>query len=98
MLAKDPHALKLRQLAPPAVVAGLALSTAASIATRRALLAAPVAAYAASVAVGGWTIGRPLPPRQRALVPIALATMHLSWGSGFLRSLLSARSARRLNP
>jgi hypothetical protein len=42
--------------------------------------------YAAAVVAGAVLAGRGLPFRARVRIPVALATMHLSWGWGFLTS------------
>lgn len=42
--------------------------------------------YLAGVLVGSLAVGRGLPARALAALPVALATMHLSWGTGFLTS------------
>jgi succinoglycan biosynthesis protein ExoA len=47
--------------------------------------AAP-ALYAAGVLVVSGRAARQLPPRVVARLPLVLATMHLSWGAGFLTS------------
>ena len=49
--------------------------------------------YAGGVLVASWSMGRGLPARARLLLPLVVMTMHLSWGTGFLRSI--ARSQRR---
>ena len=51
--------------------------------------------YAAGVLVATYFMGRGLPWRARVLLPFVVATMHLSWGTGFLRSI--PRSQRRPN-
>jgi succinoglycan biosynthesis protein ExoA len=48
------------------------------------------AGYAVGAVVAGATEGRDLPLRARAWLPPVLATMHLSWGAGFI-----AGTARR---
>ncbi len=73
-----------RYLAPPAMVLGTAAATVAGL-RRPALLAVP-AAYLAAVAAGGLAISKGQKTSTRALVPVALATMHWSWGVGFLTS------------
>ncbi len=78
-------ALGVRYLAPPVTVAAVALGTLGSTAYRP--LAVLPLGYAAAVTVGGWWIARDQPPAVRARVPAALATMHLSWGAGFLVGL-----------
>ncbi|WP_329495245.1 glycosyltransferase family 2 protein [Kitasatospora herbaricolor] len=76
--------VNLRYLAPPAaflaVVLGLALS-----AVHPAFLALP-AGYLLGILGGAVTEGRGLSFKARAQLPVAFATMHLSWGFGFLTS------------
>jgi hypothetical protein len=42
--------------------------------------------YAAGVVVAGLAEGRGLPAKAKAWLPAVIATMHLSWGVGFLSS------------
>jgi hypothetical protein len=42
------------------------------------------AGYAVGVVVAGLVDGRGLPWRVRTWLPAVLATMHLSWGAGFI--------------
>jgi len=91
--------IQARYLAPPAAVvavsvglvvgvAGLAAAkTGARRAARIAQLGwgAPVG-YVAAVASGGWHIGRAQPEGVKRRIPIALATMHMAWGVGFITS------------
>lgn len=72
-----------RYLAAPAMVSVTSAAVLVGLAWRPAL-AVPVA-YAAAVAVGGVVISRGQPPATRLLTGVALATMHWSWGVGFLR-------------
>jgi hypothetical protein len=53
--------------------------------------AAP-ATYAVAVAVAAGVIGRGLPMVARCWLPVVYPTMHLSWGSGFVRGLISRTS------
>jgi cellulose synthase/poly-beta-1,6-N-acetylglucosamine synthase-like glycosyltransferase len=72
----------LRPLAPPALVAALALSAVAAVVTRRPLPAAPVAAWVALVATVGARLGRQ-PGVEPARASLALAICHVSYGVGF---------------
>jgi hypothetical protein len=76
--------MSLRYLAPPAMVLGVGLGAVVGLAWRPALLV-PLA-YAAGIAVGGTVISRGEGAATRLRVPAALATMHWSWGLGFLSS------------
>jgi glycosyltransferase involved in cell wall biosynthesis len=87
-----PETANLRYLAPPAVVVAVALGTVSGVAS---LVGAPgwlklgwllPGGYAAGVVVAGLAEGRGLPVKVRAWLPAVIATMHLSWGTGFLTS------------
>jgi glycosyltransferase involved in cell wall biosynthesis len=85
VMRTHPGSVNLRYLAPPlavlGVVAGLVFSTFLSLWT----LTAPVG-YLALVIGGSAYVGRGLSLRGRLWVPVALVTMHMSWGVGFLSS------------
>ena len=88
-----PETVSARYLAPPVLVLGLAtgVATAATgvIVRRKALVNLGVLAplgYAAIAGIGGLAIGVNEARGTRIRVPVALATMHLSWGAGFLTS------------
>lgn len=91
MLRRHPDSLRLRQLAAPALVLGLAASLPAAVVWRPAL-ALPVS-YAVVVSAFGVAAGL----RERDAAGLgagpALAVMHISWGLGFL-SGQSSRKAR----
>ncbi|WP_245862252.1 glycosyltransferase family 2 protein [Phycicoccus duodecadis] len=76
--------LNPRYLAPPAMVVGTAAATVAGLVWPPAL-AVPVA-YLLAVGAGGVAITRGEEPRVRMLAGPVLATMHWSWGWGFLTS------------
>lgn len=82
-------ALGPRFLAPPLTVVAVTLGAVGASAYRP--LAVLPLGYAAAVAVGGWWIARHQPLAVRVRVPAALATMHLSWGAGFLVGLREPR-------
>ncbi len=79
------EALNARYLAPPVVLA-LVVGGALGASVWRPLALLPVG-YAVAVAAGGLVISRGKPWAVRVRVPAVLATMHLSWGAGFLRGL-----------
>jgi succinoglycan biosynthesis protein ExoA len=100
--------INLRYLAPPIAAAGVGAGTviglagvaglAAGAGSWSALLtigfAAPVC-YLAGVAAISVGAARALAPRAAARLPVALATMHMCWGAGFLtspRSLVPGRA------
>ena len=74
-----------RYLAAPAVVLAVGGGTAVGLGVHRAGLLLP-AGYAAALVAGSVLTGRDLPPRALAALPAVYATMHLSWGLGFLTS------------
>jgi GT2 family glycosyltransferase len=92
--------INVRYLAPPAAVAGILAGMLAGLAGLGALAAgvgglAPVlltagfaipALYTAGVLAVTATAARRLPRRALACLPLALATMHICWGIGFLTS------------
>ena len=91
--------INLRYLAPPAAVSLIAAGTAVGIAGLAGLAAGAAAAvdwlalglvipatYLAGIIAVAVAFGRGLAPGVRSRVPLALATMHLCWGAGFLTS------------
>jgi succinoglycan biosynthesis protein ExoA len=103
--------INLRYLAPPAVVAAVGAGTVIGLAGVAGLaagagswsafltvgFAAPVC-YFAGVAAISARAARQLPRGAAARLPLALATMHMCWGTGFLtspRSLVPGRAAGR---
>jgi glycosyltransferase involved in cell wall biosynthesis len=92
VVRRYPETANLRYLAPPAVVVAAGLGTVAGVA---GLVGAPgwlslgwllPGGYAAGVVVAGLAEGRGLPAKVKAWLPAVIATMHLSWGTGFLTS------------
>jgi succinoglycan biosynthesis protein ExoA len=97
---QHPGTNNLRYLAPPTATAVIAAGSLAGLAGGAALaaglrgpwplialagLAAP-AAYGAGVLAVTASAARQLRPSVVARLPVALATMHLTWGAGFLTS------------
>lgn len=92
VMRRYPDTVSLRYLAPPVAVSALAAGTIAGIAgsltgssSLKLGYLAP-ATYATAVAVGGWLTAKREPVAVKARVPLVLATMHCSWGVGFLTS------------
>lgn len=83
LVRQHPESVNARYLAPPTAVVTLAATTLGG-AVWRPLWLVP-AAYAAAVIVGGLAIGAREGARVAVRVPPVLATMHLTWGLGFLR-------------
>ena len=91
VMREHPGTASARYLAPPAAVLAVATGTAVGLVWRPALLV-PLA-YGVAVVAGSAVVGRGLPVRARAWLPAVLATMHGSWGVGFLLSSLRLRRA-----
>jgi hypothetical protein len=90
VLRRHPETFHLRWLAPPALAAGLGLGAVFSQhRAGRRLLVVIGAGYIPVVALGAITTGRRAGPRLVARAALAMKTMHLAWGSGFLRSLVT---------
>ncbi|MCX5378023.1 glycosyltransferase family 2 protein [Streptomyces sp. NBC_00091] len=77
--------INLRYLAPPTAVCAIAAGVVAGVAVTPWAFAVP-AGYLAAIAAGSVPAGRGLPLKARAQIPVALATMHMCWGFGFLTS------------
>ncbi len=76
--------INARYLAPPTALAAIAGGAIGGV-FWRPLWVIPLT-YAGAVTVGGAAISRDLEPEVRRIIPAVLATMHLSWGWGFLTS------------
>lgn len=76
--------INLRYLAPPVAVAGNLAGLVGGFLWWPLWLAP--AAYAALVTAATLPLGRGLPAASRPMIPLALATMHMSWGAGFITS------------
>ncbi len=77
--------VNLRYLAAPAALLANAVGIVLGAALTPWALLVP-AAYVAGITVGSLPAGRGLPPGARLRIPLALATMHMCWGYGFLTS------------
>jgi cellulose synthase/poly-beta-1,6-N-acetylglucosamine synthase-like glycosyltransferase len=76
-----------RQLAPPSLVITLVGGVVAAFVVRRAAFAVvPAAAYGCGVLAASVLCGR-RHPRTLGWLPLSYATLHLAYGSGFLRGL-----------
>jgi glycosyltransferase involved in cell wall biosynthesis len=97
VLRRHPRSLHLRWLAPPALTASLSISIMFSWSrTGRRLLAAISSAYLGTVGAGAIAAGRRVGFRVVPQAALAMMTMHLAWGSGFLRSTLTHAIRARL--
>jgi succinoglycan biosynthesis protein ExoA len=84
-LLRHPSSLHLRWCVPPALVIGLAGGALFSWTMPGLLVLAVVGgSYAVFLLVGSATLGSRIGIRLIPHVALALATMHLSWGAGFL--------------
>ena len=101
VLRRNPTELRLRHLASPLLVLGLvgsALLGAASLLlpgmewALAASMAMPVF-YAAAIVLGAVVVGLLRRDASAVLLPVVLATMHLSWGVGFFLPARAKRSA-----
>lgn len=84
MLSRNPHSLRARQLAAPVLVIGLGASLAATLLGRRWGVLPPLL-YAAATVGAAVHATRDAPGTRWSDVATAFATMHLSWGAGFLK-------------
>ncbi|MXX73979.1 MAG: glycosyltransferase family 2 protein [Holophagales bacterium] len=99
VLARHPHSWRLRQLAPPLLLAALAASAALAAAGAAVLAFAPAASatgtallyaaaicplsYASLLLAAAAAIGLWRMRPEAGLVPLAAATVHLAWAAGF---------------
>ncbi|MEW1752974.1 glycosyltransferase family 2 protein [Streptomyces angustmyceticus] len=77
--------INLRYLAPPTAVCAIAAGLVVGAAVTPWGLVVP-AGYLAAIAAGSVPAGKGLSLKARAQIPLALATMHMAWGVGFLTS------------
>ncbi|MEU9475247.1 glycosyltransferase family 2 protein [Streptomyces sp. NPDC048191] len=74
-----------RYLAPPTAVCAIAAGAVVGALVTPAGFVIP-GVYLAAIALGSLPAGKGLPLKARLQIPVALATMHMSWGWGFLTS------------
>ncbi|GAA3805808.1 hypothetical protein GCM10022403_044820 [Streptomyces coacervatus] len=77
--------INLRYLAPPTAVLAIAAGLVAGAVLTPWALVIP-GGYLAAIALGSVPAGKGLPLKARLQIPVALATMHMCWGWGFLTS------------
>lgn len=77
--------INLRYLAPPVAVCANVLGLVVGLAFTPWALIVP-GGYLAAIVAGSIPAGKGLPLKARLQIPLALATMHMSWGVGFLTS------------
>ncbi len=83
VMRQHPASVSARYLAPPVALVAVAAGALGGLVWRPALLA-PLG-YAAAITAGGLAMGARQGPAVALRVPGVLATMHMSWGAGFLR-------------
>jgi glycosyltransferase involved in cell wall biosynthesis len=92
MLRRYPKTLRWRQALPPLFVLGLAFLLAGALwwSLARWLLLAVLGLYGLALAAGSLPAARRhRDPGLILAVPLAIAAMHLSWGAGFLWSMVT---------
>ncbi|MDF3149212.1 MULTISPECIES: glycosyltransferase family 2 protein [unclassified Streptomyces] len=77
--------INLRYLAPPTAVCAIAAGLVLGALVTPWALVVP-GGYLAAITAGSVPAGKGLPLKARLQIPVALATMHMSWGYGFLTS------------
>ncbi|MET9133385.1 glycosyltransferase family 2 protein [Streptomyces antibioticus] len=77
--------INLRYLAPPTAVCLIAAGIVVGAALTPLGFVVP-GGYLVAIAAGSVPAGKGLPLKARLRIPVALATMHMSWGFGFLTS------------
>jgi len=99
MLIRYPDTLRWRQLSGAFVLSWLVLiGLSPWWWLARWLLLAEAVVYGTALAISGWQIARREKDWQMLLgVPMAISTMHFSWGSGFLWSLVDYGIQRLIN-
>ena len=88
---RHPASLLLRHLASPLLLLGLAASPVLAVAGASWVAAAAPLTYILTLMLGSLTVGIRRRSYAALLLPLALATMHLSWGIGFLTSVRTKR-------
>ncbi|MEH0544754.1 glycosyltransferase family 2 protein [Streptomyces sp. B21-105] len=77
--------INLRYLAPPVAVCAIAAGIVVGAALTPLGFVIP-GGYLVAIGAGSLPAGKGLPAKARLQIPVALATMHMSWGFGFLTS------------
>lgn len=97
MLRRYPRTLRWRQVLPPVFVLSLIILLIASLFWRipRWLLVAEIVVYGLLLVIGSVPAARRNNDWGLVLaVPLAIMTMHLAWGSGFLWGMISANPVK----
>jgi hypothetical protein len=90
VMRTHPGTINLRYLAPPVTLAITTIGLLFGIFLSPIFLIAPFG-YLVGVVIGGFLVGKSF--ATKFTLPVVLATMHMSWGWGFLSS--SKRGLRR---
>ncbi|WP_308119035.1 glycosyltransferase family 2 protein [Streptomyces sp. JJ38] len=80
-----PGSINPRYLAPPTALLAIAAGAVLGAVVTPWALVVP-GGYLAAITAGSVPAGRGLPLAARARIPVALATMHMAWGWGYLTS------------
>lgn len=94
VIGRHPGSWRWRQLAPPVLVVGLIGSLGMALFAWRPAVIVPGAYLAVTLGAAGIDGARTGDPAS-ALEPVALWTMHLAWGSGFIAGRLPGRRPAR---
>ena len=86
-LVAYPESLRWRQLAPPALVAAVIVSVGLLFVSWRLAMIVPVLYVGANLLAAMWNASR-RGWRYLPVLPLVFATIHLSWGAGFLVGLV----------
>ena len=90
VMRRHPGSVNLRYLAPPVALVGFVAGLVAGAAGLRWAFVLP-GGYVVLVTAGAMAISGGLPWRSRVVLPVVLATMHGSWGAGFLTASVRSR-------
>ncbi|MEU5837481.1 glycosyltransferase family 2 protein [Streptomyces diacarni] len=77
--------INLRYLAPPVALCAIAAGLVVGVSVTPWALVVP-GGYLAAIVAGSLPAGKGLSFKARVQIPVALATMHMTWGWGFLTS------------
>ena len=94
VLRRHPRSWRWRQLAPPALLLGLAAAGVLALAGRPGTGAVLPAAYLLALLCAGACTALRRRTAAALLLPPVLATMHLSWAAGFLAAPFAGRRTR----
>ena len=93
---RHPTSLLPRHLASPLLLLGLAASPILAVAGATSAAVAVPLTYFLTLAIGSLAIGIRRRSFAALLLPLALATMHLSWGIGFFTPVRTKALTRRM--